>query len=496
MQNIVRDAQRVREMVGNRPELCGVLAFALLFALLFLLTMSGVFFAAATPAWLSMRFVEALFYGLFVGGALCYAACRRLGGLDPTGRRVLSFAGSLALFAGLITLLLVFTKGEPERMPGYAAWGAAGAGLGMCLMRWVLHLSSLGYERAVSVVLRGLMGACVLYVGFGILPASAAQMTCLLDAYALIALELLLTGRDLDFGSKAGPFPPRMTLGGTNIKVAARLLQAGSLIGFVFIVVMHSQSLRIGADYDVATTGSISYLGCAFAAVLLALLVLAYLLLERRIPVYPGLGVALVVLILIFFFLSDMVNNHVLVCLALPLFFLLGAGGFLLEPLCGNASNGVGGAHDVATLRPAMWGYALCAAGVVLQRAHGWMLANIPSTRFILSTGIILTLLIVVLLSFGWFVVLGLTHSERRETPAKSPGGPFAIEHFDQYAASIGLTNREQEIAELLLQGRSLRFIEERFSISPSTVKTHCGHIYEKAGVANKQELIQKIRSM
>lgn len=53
-----------------------------------------------------------------------------------------------------------------------------------------------------------------------------------------------------------------------------------------------------------------------------------------------------------------------------------------------------------------------------------------------------------------------------------------------------GLTAREKEIALLLAQGRTRAWIAESLCISENTVATHVRHIYQKLGVANRQEFI------
>ena len=54
----------------------------------------------------------------------------------------------------------------------------------------------------------------------------------------------------------------------------------------------------------------------------------------------------------------------------------------------------------------------------------------------------------------------------------------------------IGLTAREREIASLLASGRTQPWIAERLGISENTVGTHVRHIYQKAGVHDRQQFI------
>ena len=61
---------------------------------------------------------------------------------------------------------------------------------------------------------------------------------------------------------------------------------------------------------------------------------------------------------------------------------------------------------------------------------------------------------------------------------------------LDSFAQTLGLTPREAEVCRYLAQGRSLPFIAEQLYVTAGTVKTHAIHIYRKAGVTSKQELI------
>lgn len=69
--------------------------------------------------------------------------------------------------------------------------------------------------------------------------------------------------------------------------------------------------------------------------------------------------------------------------------------------------------------------------------------------------------------------------------------GVFSVEQrAQQLTERFGLTAREREILTLLLEGRSRPYIRDTLYLSISTVDTHIRHIYAKAGVHNKQELI------
>ncbi len=63
-------------------------------------------------------------------------------------------------------------------------------------------------------------------------------------------------------------------------------------------------------------------------------------------------------------------------------------------------------------------------------------------------------------------------------------------------AKLYGLTRREEEILLLLMRGQTLARIAAELYVAESTMKTHSRHIYRKAGVANRQELQERIEGI
>lgn len=63
------------------------------------------------------------------------------------------------------------------------------------------------------------------------------------------------------------------------------------------------------------------------------------------------------------------------------------------------------------------------------------------------------------------------------------------IQHFENHH----LTKREQEIASLLIQGKTYAQISEALFISLPTVKTHTSNIYKKFKISSKHELMLKV---
>lgn len=69
------------------------------------------------------------------------------------------------------------------------------------------------------------------------------------------------------------------------------------------------------------------------------------------------------------------------------------------------------------------------------------------------------------------------------------------LEPSQQQFKNFSLTPREQEIATLLVSGKTYKQIAEELFISIPTVKTHTSHIYKKCQVKNKLELAILITS-
>jgi DNA-binding NarL/FixJ family response regulator len=80
-----------------------------------------------------------------------------------------------------------------------------------------------------------------------------------------------------------------------------------------------------------------------------------------------------------------------------------------------------------------------------------------------------------------WVEFLGLT---REVTPLAN-----------QPSDSLGLTPRELELAGLVVSGLRNRDVAARLGISEGTTKLHLYNVYKKLGVANRVELVLRLRS-
>jgi DNA-binding CsgD family transcriptional regulator len=79
----------------------------------------------------------------------------------------------------------------------------------------------------------------------------------------------------------------------------------------------------------------------------------------------------------------------------------------------------------------------------------------------------------------------------RRVAVIVEPAHPARISPL--LMSAYGLTQREQEVTRLVLQGESTAEIAERLVVSPHTVQQHLKRIFEKTGVRSRRDLVGKV---
>jgi DNA-binding CsgD family transcriptional regulator len=93
-----------------------------------------------------------------------------------------------------------------------------------------------------------------------------------------------------------------------------------------------------------------------------------------------------------------------------------------------------------------------------------------------------------------WIVLHGaslVSDGRRRIAVIVEPAHPVRIAPL--LMAAYGLTEREQEVTRLVLQGDSTAQIAERLFVSPHTVQEHLKNIFEKTGVHSRRDLVGKV---
>src|SRR5215210_6093812 len=93
-----------------------------------------------------------------------------------------------------------------------------------------------------------------------------------------------------------------------------------------------------------------------------------------------------------------------------------------------------------------------------------------------------------------WVVLHGATlvsDGNRRVALIVEPAHPARIAPL--LMSAYGLTEREQDVTRLVLQGDSTATIADRLVVSPHTVQQHLKSIFEKTGVHSRRDLVGKV---
>jgi DNA-binding CsgD family transcriptional regulator len=93
-----------------------------------------------------------------------------------------------------------------------------------------------------------------------------------------------------------------------------------------------------------------------------------------------------------------------------------------------------------------------------------------------------------------WIVLHGaslVSDDRRRVAVIIEPAHPARITPL--LMAAYGLTDREQEVTRLVLQGNSTADIANILVLSPHTVQAHLKNIFEKTGVRSRRDLVGKV---
>lgn len=133
-------------------------------------------------------------------------------------------------------------------------------------------------------------------------------------------------------------------------------------------------------------------------------------------------------------------------------------------------------------LRTALiYGIALAAGAVLLQWLEYQLWARThPGMIYV-------ALIAAAFLGLGIWVGRRLFRSEPRT-------GEFTPNERAQ--SSLGITERERQVLQLLADGRSNKEIAAQLGLSPNTVKTHVARLFEKLRVARRTEAIQLAREL
>ena len=128
----------------------------------------------------------------------------------------------------------------------------------------------------------------------------------------------------------------------------------------------------------------------------------------------------------------------------------------------------------------ALYALALAAGAFLLQ----WLQYKFFVRAF--SAEIYIALVAVAFAALGVWVGLRLA---RRPASATFEKNAAAI-------ASLGITQREEQVLALLAAGKSNKEIAQKLGVSPNTIKTQVASLYQKLEVQRRTQAIQKAREL
>lgn len=126
---------------------------------------------------------------------------------------------------------------------------------------------------------------------------------------------------------------------------------------------------------------------------------------------------------------------------------------------------------------------ALAVTGLLMGRlgeAAGTLgAAFLTGTPLIVVSGVVFALVIALFFSLYQKIYSPIINAEDKEK-----------QRLSEYSSRFGLSTREQEIFNLIIQGMSNAEIATTLYIAESTVKFHAGNIFKKTGLNNRSSLI------
>jgi DNA-binding CsgD family transcriptional regulator len=124
---------------------------------------------------------------------------------------------------------------------------------------------------------------------------------------------------------------------------------------------------------------------------------------------------------------------------------------------------------------------AVLAAGVLgLQWLEYRMLVQMH------PMGVYVAIIAVGFMALGAWLALKLRRRPQTE--------PFEFNRLAQ--ETLGVSERELEVLALIAAGQSNKEIARRLEVSPNTVKTHIGNLFEKLDVQRRTEAVLKAREL
>lgn len=503
----IRPADAQRSNVGDALAVAG---FACLLATMLLYSAAAMPFQRfdTLPSFVGVFSYElrtAAAFGLAVAALSCLRGVRTL-----LGARATMVAGTLPYLAGnALFCLMALGAVAPGAAP--AAGVLIGIGCVMQTLAWGRVLARYTLKHAVAVVAASAVIAALIGWAQLALPERGAVAVFMACSAVCAALPFALggmrrkgrgsTGEAIgDAGGQRRGLRGGVALVGTFLDVA--LVPSVGLLLFAMLMGMRGELFF--EDYP-------QYV--AIQVVVAALLFVIVLLPTRR-PllqaIYRGLVPTLAVAVLAVNYVSEALFGGSSFEIALVMLLYTAAALLCLSTLIGMAHAAEFSADLISSL--AVGAFSL--ATVLTQHAGSAVGLDAEGTRavVVVTSGAYAAGMIAFTIWRGLGSVdaaqpqvpargpsdlLGATGTDEGRTPADGLAAlaPTLDERCDELARRYALTAREREILGYLAQGHTGSYIGDELLISPNTVRTHIHNIYQKFGVATRDDILRLVRN-
>ena len=344
------------------------------------------------------------------------------------------------------------------------------------------------------------------YLGSTVVAEMGAQVVCAVETLLPLVICALVaqpvrTGQASGARAKAAPVPLANLLSVTLEAIPARVLAA---IGITYFAI-GSTLAQSGAPLDYFSWQT------ALAAVLTSVVVMATcILLHGRVALTSLYKILMVVQVLAAFLLSEWAEGAQIAVVITFVGVKIVAWTLMAELALLARARGTA---------PAALVYAAgCLAGHI-----GEGVAGVLSVFGLVNQGVLLIVVVALLVGAAAFLFTGemgkypdiadatpapdgeegaaqvQVNSSCDRTPMAEIVKPAAAqaaqssldERIGELASAYMLSARETEVFRLWATGHTLKYIQEKLYLSPSTVKTHVRHIYDKTGVHSRSEIVE-----
>ena len=448
--------------------------------------MALVFTPSSRPAHEANTLYLVCMAGALVGCMACFFA-RHLEGR-------LGLRRAYCIWAGVVLELswFVLTFGNDRDSMALTAWGTflVGVSTAVLLVLWlgVDQTASVACEIVKYVV--ALASAFVMYSLFGIAPG-LSWISFLFSPGTCIPLFLRLKARTgTDVGSAAAPsvLPGHLVSPlhhqGAALPMRMRMRLLPALLSSALLVAFGAGLAMLGYG------GQQSEYGAGLTALVLALALAP----AGRIDVTSLVGQLATPLVVVALCYASLYGTGTPFAL-----LLAGCGAFFVWAITTSRrlDDGSLGRSDTRQTSALLGWMTLCAAcGLGVESLLAFVAGVDSRLQAIALVGII------VAVDLAWRTVVmrvgvAAVHGGLAEgdgvpgaAAAGAPGGRApTFEAANALGEAFGLSAREAQVAAMLCDNRSSRYICVTLDLAPSTVKTHVRHIYEKTGAHSRGDL-------